>query len=199
MSSGASGGPRVYLAGPEVFLPDAKEVGARKVALCTSHGLVGVFPLDNELDLSGQAAEQRAGAIARGNENLMREADALIANLTPFRGPSMDCGTAFEVGFMQALGRPVFGYTTSAADYRARVGAFRRGTAGWNDGDRADTMVEDFGLAENLMVDMALRQSGHEPVRAGHGGDDLADLDAFAACLAVVAPLILRRWRGSRK
>lgn len=198
MSNVASDGPRVYLAGPEVFLPDAKEVGARKLNLCTAHGIVGVFPLDNELDLAGHGAAAQAGTIARANEELMRAADALIANLTPFRGPSMDCGTAYEVGFMRALGRPVFGYTTSSADYHARVDEFRRVADGWHDGDRADTTVEDFGLAENLMVDMALRRSGQEPVRAGQGGDDIADLDAFAACLAVVAPLILSRWRGSR-
>ena len=43
----------------------------------------------------------------------MRSCDLLIANLTPFRGVSMDSGTAFEVGFMRALGRPVLGYTTA--------------------------------------------------------------------------------------
>ena len=32
---------------------------------------------------------------ARANEDLMRSCDALIANLTPFRGVSMDAGTAF--------------------------------------------------------------------------------------------------------
>jgi nucleoside 2-deoxyribosyltransferase len=199
MSNGASDGPRVYLAGPEVFLPNATDVGARKVAMCKVQGIVGLFPLDNELDLAGLAGEDQARAIARANEELMGAADALIANLTPFRGPSMDCGTAYEVGFMRALGRPVFGYTSSVADYRARVGEFRRAAGSWRDGDHADTAVEDFGLAENLMVDMGLRQSGHEAVRSGLGGGDITDLDAFAACLVAVAPLILSGWRGSRK
>ena len=39
---------RVYLAGPEVFLSNAREVGARKRAICERHGLVGVFPGDEE-------------------------------------------------------------------------------------------------------------------------------------------------------
>ena len=39
---------RVYLAGPEVFLSNAHEVGARKRAICERHGLVGVFPADEE-------------------------------------------------------------------------------------------------------------------------------------------------------
>jgi nucleoside 2-deoxyribosyltransferase len=40
---------RVFLAaGPEVFLSNAREVGARKRAICERHGLVGVFPADKE-------------------------------------------------------------------------------------------------------------------------------------------------------
>ena len=44
--------PRIYLAGPEVFLPDAQAMGARKAALCAAHGLEGVFPLDAQLNLA---------------------------------------------------------------------------------------------------------------------------------------------------
>ena len=39
---------RVYLAGPEVFLVNARDVGARKRAICARHGLVGIFPADEE-------------------------------------------------------------------------------------------------------------------------------------------------------
>ena len=39
--------PRIYLAGPEVFLPDPLAMGAKKVALCAKHGFEGVFPLDH--------------------------------------------------------------------------------------------------------------------------------------------------------
>ena len=46
----------------------------------------------------------------------MRSCDAAVANLTPFRGVSADAGTAFEVGFMRALGRPVLGYTNTPLD-----------------------------------------------------------------------------------
>ncbi len=41
---------RVYLAGPEVFLSNAREIGALKRAICERHGLVGVFPADEEDD-----------------------------------------------------------------------------------------------------------------------------------------------------
>ncbi len=33
---------RIYLAGPEVFLANAREIGVRKRAICTQYGLTGV-------------------------------------------------------------------------------------------------------------------------------------------------------------
>ena len=54
---------KIYLAGPDVFLPDAVEIGRRKVELCTRHGLTGLYPLDNAID---PAAKRRlAGDISR--------------------------------------------------------------------------------------------------------------------------------------
>ncbi|MDB5566638.1 MAG: nucleoside 2-deoxyribosyltransferase, partial [Tardiphaga sp.] len=80
----------IYLAGPDVFLPDAVAVGRRKVELCARHGLIGLYPLDNAIDLAADDASLR---IFRGNEAMMNKADAIIANLTPFRGPGADAGT----------------------------------------------------------------------------------------------------------
>src|SRR5262245_8490791 len=137
--------PRIYLAGPEVFLPDAAGVGAEKCRLAAEAGCEGVFPLDTALDLTGLDRIEQARRIALANEALMRSCDALIANLTPFRGASMDAGTAFEVGFMRGLGRPVAGYTNAAADYHARASAVRARGPVSGDGDQADVVIEDFG------------------------------------------------------
>lgn len=183
---------RVYLAGPEVFLPDALEIGARKTAMCGHHGLVGLFPLDQSLDLAGLAPSQQARAIALANEGLMRTADAIIANLTPFRGVSMDSGTAFEVGFMRALGKPVFGYTASGEVYRTRCERFRATAPPWQDGDRERYQIEDFALAENLMIDIAVSESGLPVTRGAAGAIDIADLTAFEACLAAAAEVLRR-------
>ena len=38
---------KIYLAGPDVFLPDAIEIGRRKADICARHGLTGLYPLDN--------------------------------------------------------------------------------------------------------------------------------------------------------
>ena len=185
--------PRVYLAGPEVFLPDARAIGAAKCRLAAEAGLEGAFPLDAQLNLDKLPPAEQARGIAQANEDLMRRCDAVIANLTPFRGVSMDSGTAFEVGFMQALGRPLAGYTNVTADYAERARAFRARGLGAMDGDRADLEVEDFGLAENLMIEVAILSSGGRVVRRQvPPGTELTDLAAFAQCLADMARRLAR-------
>ena len=188
--------PRIYLAGPEVFLSDALAMGARKAALCAAHGLEGVFPLDAQLDLAGLAKPEQARRISEANEGLMRSCAGLIANLTPFRGVSMDSGTAFEVGFMQALGRPMAGYTNVAAGYTERARAFRARGPAPMDGERADLEIEAFGLAENLMIEVAIVESGGRVVRRDvPAGAELTDLAAFVECLADIARVLASKPR----
>lgn len=170
--------PRIYLAGPEVFLPNAHEIGAAKQAICAEHGLEGVFPLDGQLDLDGLPRGEQARRISLANEGLMYACAATIANLTPFRGAAMDSGTAYEVGFMRALGKPIFGYTNVVADYAARAHAIRDIGLPAGDFDAEGLEVEDFGLAENLMIAVAVSETGPDVVRhasdAGQVRDDLA-------------------------
>ena len=47
--SGDARRPRIYLAGPEVFFPNAREQGEIKKRLCAAHGFAGVYPLDNAI------------------------------------------------------------------------------------------------------------------------------------------------------
>ena len=100
---------KVYLAGPDVFLPDAIEIGRRKQAICARFGLTGLYPLDNVVALDSSDASLQ---IFRANQAMMLEADAIIANLTPFRGPSADAGSASVAN-------------TARTDRRARMGSPR--------------------------------------------------------------------------
>ena len=184
--------PRLYLAGPEVFLPDATAMGQAKQALCRRFGFEGVFPLDASLDLTGLPKREQARRIAQANEAAMLSCAALIANLTPFRGASMDAGTAFEVGFMRALGRPVLGYTNVVADYRRRAEAYRRTHVSAPDTDAPDVAIEDFDLAENLMIEVAILASGGEVIRRGvPAGREMRDLAGFEACLIQAQRILL--------
>ena len=126
LRSSESGAPSVYLAGPEVFLSDveSRRVSESKKAICANHGFEGRFPLDegttNEAIIR---LGSEAMAIFEVCVAMMKDCDLMIANLTPFRGSSMDVGTAVEIGFMFGLEKPVFGYTNSSAYYYDRVRA----------------------------------------------------------------------------
>ncbi|KAB2850018.1 MAG: nucleoside 2-deoxyribosyltransferase [Hyphomicrobiaceae bacterium] len=174
--------PRLYLAGPEVFLPNALAVGQAKAALCRSAGFEGVFPVDQSLDLSGLDARGIARRIFDSDEAMMRSCDAILANLTPFRGVSMDSGTAYEIGFMRALGKPVFGYTNASLGYRRRAKLYRQTGRLPYDGDHEEVQIEDLGLAENLMVEMAVAGPGELP-RADSAENRIAGLEAFERAL----------------
>ncbi|MES2710810.1 MAG: nucleoside 2-deoxyribosyltransferase [Pseudomonadota bacterium] len=182
---------RVYLAGPEVFLADAEAIAAAKKAVCAAHGLIGVFPTDHRPDAGGAPPEEHR-RIYRLNEAHIRDCDALIANLTPFRGPSADSGTAYELGFMRALARPVLAYTNTHRDFASRTLAHlsphvrRRDAATWEDED--GMAIEAFGLADNLMLDGGVLESGFAVEREDVPPEARwRDLTAFTRCVASLA------------
>jgi len=147
--------PTVYLAGPEVFLPDPlREADALK-ATCRAVGLDGLFPADNALvPAAGEDPAAFAGRIRAANIDMIRRADAVIANISPFRGPNADDGTAFEIGYAVALGKPVFLWSDESGSLLDRTGRRMELTTG-TDGRRRDPTgmeVEEFGLAANLML-----------------------------------------------
>ena len=111
----------VYLAGPDVFLPDAAQHARRKVAICTRYGFAGLPPLNEDIATLAQMHEREAGlAIFRKDVEMMEAADIVIANLTPFRGASADSGTLVELGWFLGRGRPIFGYSNTATLFRER-------------------------------------------------------------------------------
>jgi len=179
---------RIYLAGPEVFLPGARALGSAKCRLLAAAGFEGVFPYDAALAREGLGKRTQAERIFAANPALMHSCDALIANLTPFRGVSADAGTVFELGFMRGLGRPVAAYTNVAANYYARATAFRARAPTLADCDRPECAIEDHDLSDNLMLEMAVIASGSALIRH-QGAADMADLTAFRQCLADLARL----------
>jgi nucleoside 2-deoxyribosyltransferase len=171
--------PRLYLAGPEVFLPDADEIAAAKVAVCAAHGIEGqdpnaaVAPLLARPDLIAGALglEMFAALVAQ-----IDRCDGVIANLTPFRGPSADVGTVWEVGYAIGRGLPVFAYTNTTAHYAERV---------VEDG----LHIEAFDFADNLMLEGAI--ASHGALIRVDGGDDpvqrLRHLEGFERCARAAA------------
>jgi nucleoside 2-deoxyribosyltransferase len=146
--------PIVYFAGPDVFFDRPKECGSRLKALAAERGFEGLYPLDAEIylvpahfDFRAQggveygvaAKRENARRIRMANLNMIQSADAVCANVIPFRGPSADVGTAWEMGFASALGKVVASYSHNERSYAARV-------------PPDNFLVEDFALHDNLML-----------------------------------------------
>jgi nucleoside 2-deoxyribosyltransferase len=177
---------KVYLAGPDVFLPKPVEMGRRKKEICARYGLIGLFPLDNEIDPKVKGASLE---IFRSNESLMKKAHAIIANLTPFRGPSADAGTVYELGYMAARRKLCLGYSNDPALYVDRVERF---TPVKPCGDRLidaeGLTVENFRLHDNLMMVHALSRHGCRLVVPKTPPADIwHDLTSFEKCVKLLA------------
>lgn len=137
---------RIYLAGPDVFFENPKAVGQELKALCAEFGYEGVFPLDAEIGLEPKDKPEEVGRkIFFGNVYLINSADAVLANMRPWRGPSMDVGTAWEMGYAYSRGKTIVGHTTDLRRYHERVAAMPS--------IQDNHMVENFNLVDNLMLD----------------------------------------------
>lgn len=159
---------KVYLAGFDVFRPDAVDYGQWLKTQCAQYGFAGLYPLDNAApaSLSGVAL---ADWIYRANIGLIEQADCIMANLNPFRGLEPDSGTVFEVGYAVSQGKPVWVYTDQAQPLVQQAGVQTQ------DGRVVDAQgftVEDFGMSLNLMIACS--------TRIVHG-DALACLQAMQA------------------
>ena len=178
---------KIYLAGPDVFLPDAVEIGKRKAEICARHGLSGRYPLDNAVD---QSASDASLQIFRGNEAMMDAADAIVANLTPFRGPSADAGTVYELGYMAGRRKLCLAYSNDPTPYVERVTRLYDVTTS-PEGHLVDPQglaVEDFGLADNLMMIHTLDLHGCPLVTPRQRPADIwHDLASFEVCVRLAA------------
>lgn len=177
--------PRVqcYLAGPDVFFPDAVERGAHKKKLLAAQGIHGHFPFDNEVPphlFEGDGGNASA-VIAEENEKMMLrcvengDIGVIMINMTPWRGPEMDTGTAFEAGFfsaMRRMGKPVIlvgYYETPTPDFYERTKQWCKMAQGtepqldargvWRDAN--GHALEKFGKnQDNLMIDESIKRAG---------------------------------------
>ncbi len=177
---------KIYLAGPEVFLPEfGKPVFDAKKAMCAEFGFCGVAPTDGEPILEGLSPFAKGVAIYRGNLAHMQSCCAIIANMTPFRGVSMDPGTAFEMGYMAALGKSVLGYTHVTSPFEDRsTRYYEHGRPDLVETYSEGTHVERFDMPDNLMMVGAVDCAGFRVQQTDvAAGEELSSLTGFRRCL----------------
>jgi nucleoside 2-deoxyribosyltransferase len=175
-----------YLAGPDVFLPDAVAHAATKVEICRRSGLRGLPPLNDD---AGTAATEFElwQAIYNKDVAMMEKSDLIIANLTPFGGASADAGTLIEVGWFLGKGKPIFGYSNTPENFESRM---RRQLGATH----ADLDIEGFHLPDNLMIVGAVRSGGYPIFLPADGNARGLDaLDVFETCVEAVAQYLASR------
>ena len=175
---------KAYLAGPDVFLPDAGTHAARKVAICARYGIEGRPPIDEDPKVKHEATGQAWTRIYDTNIAMMGACDIIIANLTPFAGASADAGTLIEVGWFLGRGKPIFGYSNARAPFARRMAEQLRLAPPVPPG----LAVESFDLPDNLMIPGAVQSGGYPVfVPADDRPRGIDALDIFETCVAAAA------------
>jgi nucleoside 2-deoxyribosyltransferase len=169
-----------YLAGPDVFLPNAVEHAAAKIEICRRFGVRGLPPLNED---AGSVASNLEvwRSIYEKDVAMMEKSDIIIANLTPFAGASADAGTLIEVGWFLGKGKPIFGYSNTPETFETRM----RKQLGPK---QSDLGIEGFHLPDNLMIVGAVLTGGY-PVFLPTDGKTrgLEALDVFQTCVEAAA------------
>ena len=183
-----------------VFDPNPSAIFQRMKTLCLAQGVIGVAPLDNQIGLEGlPPGKDLLERIVRADIALMDRLDAGVFCLDGFRrGPEMDAGTAFEIGYMKALRKPMAGWTRDTRLYPQRVADFFRqhfdaalietaaNSAGGTSGllrDPDGILVHSEGCAQNAMVHIGIELTG---------GAVVADTDWETAFSGAVASVLRR-------
>ena len=195
---------KVYLAGPNVFFPNHEAVFKQQKAICAQYGFEGVAPTDNQPDLRKLDTPHKIGlAISKADEDTMNACDLVIANMTPWPvkpddkrqlGISTDVGTAYEMGYMRAQGKPVFAYTNTSVNFLERTKAFLGGLLKPRASDPAlledknGFMVDNTAMHDNLMLDGGVHHSGGAVVAKEVAPENrFNDLSAFEEAVKLAA------------
>jgi nucleoside 2-deoxyribosyltransferase len=195
-----------YLAGPDVFFPNALEIGAQKKAYLSMFGITGHFPFDNEIPKHAFSDPKVASrTIADANEKMMDECckdgqvGVILMNMNPFHGPSMDCGTAFEAGYMSALSKRgnvvIVGYSSDERSFENRViqDVYNGAEPSRKDGMMYapnGNLIESFGGADNLMITAAIERTGGKVCKTFEEAVEVAKqlAEVKLAALAITGP-----------
>lgn len=148
---------KIYLAGPDVFYKDVDKIAAFKKNTCLKYGFEPIFPLDllpKNLFTDKYSLEDRARIIKKACVSGIKQSDFVVSNMTPFRGVSMDVGTAFEMGFADALDKPIFAYSIDESSYLEKVidASLYQKTKDNVEYDIYDSIIENFQKIDNCMV-----------------------------------------------
>lgn len=141
---------KVYIAGPQVFLPDPMKFFDEVTEIANELKLHAIIPFD--ASTNGQPLEIFNSNVAR-----IKSCDGVIAYVDPFRGSEPDSGTVWECGAAFMLGKPIVYYFKDDATVEIKARRYFRSMF-WNLTRRLKDVMPDgmvterFGYPLNLML-----------------------------------------------
>lgn len=175
---------KIYLAGPEIFLKNAIEIGEKKKEICAKYGFEGILPINKDYDENPDIPQDQLAYLLAGTcMDHIEKCDILIANMTPFRGIHMDVGTAFEMGYAAALGKIVCGYSNDSSFLYERGCAMEYSFCDDKWRDAEGFSFENWGLHDNLMLEGAINKTNGEFIC----GNYLNNLDNFEKLIKLIS------------
>ena len=132
---------------------------------CTSWGFEALLPIpaNQSLDRPGVSGitvpgkPKDAAPVFESCLDMIRSCDAMVADITPFRGDEPDAGTVFEIATAYALGKLVVAYTHDTRLTHERHLHNGSKTEWGALLCRSGFLVEQFGLPCNVMVAQACK------------------------------------------
>lgn len=141
---------KIYLAGPDVFREKPGEFFNEIKEKLKFIGFEALVPHDTDLIMSSIPPHEFSLKIYKNNMEMIDQCDIVLANIIPFRGPSADVGTVFEMGYAKGIGKRVLAYSEWLdLNYKTRI-FIDSGLLNLV-GSRYPA-IEDFKLTDNLMV-----------------------------------------------
>jgi len=146
---------KVYITGPFIYDPEYKIYASKLKITCEEFGFEPVFPIEHDSS-DYDTPLDNAYDVYKTTLDVLQTVDAVIVDVRPWRGVSVDAGAAFIMGIAAQREIPVVSYTDdSMTTYLERV-MLKHDTAlidaKWID---KYGVVEDFGLNDNLMISMS--------------------------------------------
>lgn len=156
---------KVYIAGPDIFRVEWPDMARKIVTACESWKFEALLPIpaNQSLDRPGVSGitvpgkAKDADVVFEPCLGMIRSCDAVVANITPFRGDEPDSGTVFEIATAYALGKPVVAYTLDTRQTHERHAHNGSQTAHGALVCRSGYLVERFDLPCNVMVAAACK------------------------------------------
>ncbi len=185
---------KVYMAGPDIFRPEWPDTAARILNASAAWGFEPLLPIPagQSLDRPGVTGITSPGTAEDAQPvfasclAMVRSCDAVVADITPFRGDEPDSGTVFEIATAYSLRKPVIAYTRDTRLTHERHAHNGSSTENGALLCRSGLLVERFGLPCNVMVAQACLEIVF--------GDVVDALSALKRWVTLAAPVPWRSW-----